>query len=156
MEDRRTSIRRLGTMAAGALLAGGAARDANATAEPASGAAGGEERVVYHVNDTAFARDALTNMNNHLNNASGAKLALVANGRGVKMLVQGEWDRHGEYAADMKALQARGARFVACRTAMAMQDIDASRLVAGVTSVPSGVVELTRLQTAERYAYIKP
>jgi hypothetical protein len=124
-----------------------------ATQEPAAAA---EDRAVYHVNDVASAREALVNMANHLAASPHAKLALVANGRGIFMLVAGEKDRVGPYAAAITELMAKGVRFDACRNSMTMRSIEPSALVTGVQVVPAGVAELTRLQAVEHYAYIKP
>jgi uncharacterized protein len=139
-------------LVAATALVGVSAQAVNAQTAPAVA----EERVVYHVNDTGSARDALINVTNHLASSPQARITLLANGRGVNMLVQGEWDRHGEYASTIAGLQAKGVRFVACGTAMKKQSIEAKSLLPGVSVVPAGVVELTRLQTVEHYAYIKP
>ena len=125
-------------------------------ADPIAAAAPGEERAVYHVDDMASARDALRNLANHLKAAPQARLALVANGRGIRMLVAGEHDRQGEYGDDIKALEAQGVRFFACRNSMDANDLAPSALVAGVQVVPAGVSALARLQGVEHYAYIKP
>jgi uncharacterized protein len=115
-----------------------------------------DDRAVYHVNDVASAREALVNMNNHLAASPRAKLALVANGRGVFMLVSGEKDRVGDYAPLIAELQGKGVRFNACRNSMTVKNVDPASLLAGINVVPAGVAELTRLQVIERYAYIKP
>jgi intracellular sulfur oxidation DsrE/DsrF family protein len=129
---------------------------ASSAADPVAPAAPGEERAVYHVDDMASARDALNNMANHLKASPQARLALVANGRGIFMLVAGEKDRHGDYASAITALEAQGVRFFACRNSMNVNNIDASTLVTGVQTVPAGVSALARLQGVEHYAYIKP
>jgi intracellular sulfur oxidation DsrE/DsrF family protein len=134
-----------------AVLAAGAATDACA-----ADAAAQELRVVYHVNDVANAREALVNIANQLAADPHAKIALVANGRGIYMLVNGEKDRVGEYATTIAELEAKGVRFDACHNSMVQKHIEASSLVQGVVVVPAGVGELTRLQAVEHYAYIKP
>ena len=115
-----------------------------------------EAHVVYHVDDVASMRDALNNVSNHIALSPNAHITLLANGRGVVSLAKGEGDRQGEYAETIGALQAKGVKFVACATAMKKNNLVESALVANVTTVPSGVIELTRLQTVEHYAYIKP
>src|SRR4051812_11934275 len=96
-------------LAAGASLQPIAARAANQ--EPAAAAG---DRAVYHVNDVASAREALVNIANHLAASPQAKLALVANGRGIFMLVAGEKDRVGPYATAITELMVKGVRFDAC------------------------------------------
>jgi intracellular sulfur oxidation DsrE/DsrF family protein len=135
-----------------ALFALGASMHAQAAAPEAAG----EDRVVYHVNDVASAREALVNISNHLGASPHAKVALVANGRGIFMLVKGEKDRVGEYATTIAELQAKGVRFNACRNSMNVRNIDPSTLAPGVQIVAAGVAELARLQGQEHYAYIKP
>jgi intracellular sulfur oxidation DsrE/DsrF family protein len=109
-----------------------------------------EDKAVYHVDDPAAMRLALGNIGNHLVASPGAKISLVANGRGITTLVA------GEYSKQIAELQAKGVRFVACNNSMKGFDIDASKLVPGAVIVPAGVAELSRLQVAEHYAYIKP
>lgn len=133
-----------------------AGKSAQAAAAPSADTPAGEERAVYHVNDVANAREALVNIANQMAANPHAKLALVANGRGIFMLVAGEKDRVGEYASAINELQAKGVRFNACHNSMTNKNIAPTSLVTGVHVVPAGVGELTRLQVAEHYAYIKP
>jgi len=145
MNRRHVSVALAAALTAGASLAALAAPESTA-----------EDRAVYHVNDVASAREALVNMANHLAASPRAKLALVANGRGIFMLVDGEKDRVGPYSAAIAELLTKGVRFNACRNSMAMRNIEPSTLVPGVQVVTAGVAELTRLQASEHYAYIKP
>lgn len=119
-------------------------------------AAAGEERVIYHVNDMASAREALVNVSNHLAASPKARIALLANGRGIFTLVKGEKDRVGEYATLIAELQAKGVKFTACRNSMTLRNVEPAALAPGVAIVQAGVVELARLQGQEQYAYIKP
>lgn len=146
-------IRRLPFVALlGALALFAAAPAPAADAPPASP----EERVVYHVNDMATAREALVNVGNHLAASPKAKVTLLANGRGIFMMVKGEKDRVGEYTATIAELQAQGVKFNACRNSMTQRNVESSAIASGVTIVSAGVAELARLQGQERYAYIKP
>ncbi|KQP41132.1 DsrE family protein [Pseudorhodoferax sp. Leaf274] len=120
------------------------------------GASISEDRVVYHVDDIGSAREALANMVNHLNASPNARITLLANGKGVYMLVAGEKDQAGEYGSEIAELQLRGVRFVACRNSMERRKIETSRLVSRAETVQAGVVELSRLQRVEGAAYIKP
>lgn len=137
-----------------AAASGAAAAAAPEAATPATAAA--EERTVYHVNDMATAREVLVNIANHLAAAPRSRIAVVANGRGIFMLVAGEKDRVGEYSTAISELATKGVRFVACRNSMTQKQILPAALAPGVQIVPAGVAELARLQSAEHYAYIKP
>jgi uncharacterized protein len=124
-------------------------------AAPAAAAAA-EERVVYHVNDASSTREALNFITNHIAADPTARITLLTNGRGVFALVNGERDRQGDYASVIAGLQSKGVRFVACRNSMTKNNVLESALVPGVQTVQAGVVELARLQSVERAAYIKP
>lgn len=112
--------------------------------------------VVYHITEAASMRDALNNISNHIAVAPATRITLLANARGVFALVGGERDRQGDYAATIGQLQAKGVKFVACSTSMRKNNVAEASLLANVTTVPAGVVELTRLQVQEHYGYIKP
>lgn len=109
-----------------------------------------EDKAVYHVDDPDAAPLALGNIANHLTVSPQAKITLVANGKGIHMLVA------GDYSTSIANLQAKGVRFVACNNSMRGAHISASQLVPGAVIVPSGAAELSRLQNQEHYAYIKP
>ncbi|HJX58483.1 MAG TPA: hypothetical protein VJ325_07180, partial [Thiobacillus sp.] len=64
-----------------------------ATAPMAASAA--EEKVVYHVNDSANARVAMNNVNNHLNAAPDAKIVVVTHGKGIDFLLNDAKDDKG-------------------------------------------------------------
>jgi uncharacterized protein len=115
-----------------------------------------DTRVVYHITEAASMRDALNNVTNQMNTTPNARITVLANARGVFSLVNGERDRQGDYAGAISSLQAKGVKFVACSMSMSKNNVDPSSLLPNVTTVPAGVVELTRLQTLEQYAYIKP
>lgn len=129
-----------------------------AQANPAapSGSSAADVAVVYHVSEVASMRDALNNVTNHLATVPGARITLLANARAVYGLVHNERDRQGEYASTISDLQAKGVKFVACSMSMKKNNIVESSLLPNVSTVPSGVVELTRLQAVEHQAYIKP
>jgi intracellular sulfur oxidation DsrE/DsrF family protein len=131
------------------------AAQANPAVPSGSSAAAGVA-VVYHVSEVAAMRDALNNVTNHLATVPGARITLLANARAVYGLVHNERDRQGEYASTISDLQAKGVKFVACSMSMKKNNIVESSLLPNVSTVTSGVVELTRLQAVEHQAYIKP
>lgn len=139
-----------------AVLVAGAVSIAVAKTAAAPAESATVPRVVYHVSEEASMRGALNNITNQLASNPNVSITLLANARGVYGLVKGERDRRGLYVDTISGLQAKGVKFVACRTSMRKNNIAQSSLLPGVSTVASGVVELTRLQTQERYAYIKP
>ncbi|HEY8025151.1 MAG TPA: DsrE family protein [Burkholderiaceae bacterium] len=109
-----------------------------------------DEKVVYHVDDPALVRMTLANAANHLQVSPKAKISILANGKAISMMTP------GEHSAAIADLQAKGVRFLACHNSMNAFGIEESKLVPGAVVVPSGVAELSRLQGAEHYSYIKP
>lgn len=109
-----------------------------------------EDKVVYHIDEPAMMAHALGNITNHLAVSPQAKITLLANGEAVRAMVQ------GDYSERIAQLQTKGVRFVSCNNSMRHFKIDPLTLTPGVVVVPAGVAELSRLQVAEHYAYIKP
>ncbi|MBU1265539.1 MAG: DsrE family protein [Gammaproteobacteria bacterium] len=125
-----------------------------ATAPMAASAA--EEKVVYHVNDSANARVAMNNVNNHLNAAPDAKIVVVTHGKGIDFLLNDAKDDKGEYAPVVSALKAKGVDFRVCNNTLKSRKLDASAVNMEATIVPSGVAEIGKLQAQEGYVYLKP
>ena len=66
-------------------------------------------------------------------------------------------DASGEpYAARVKPLAAQGVHFKVCRNTLKGRGLGDDAVDSGATVVPSGVVEIARLQTEEKAAYLKP
>ncbi len=74
---------------------------------------------------------------------------VLAYGPGIESLKAGAPE-----APELAALEKQGVHFVACESAMRAFHIAKADLLPGVTSVPSGVVELVRRQEAG-YSYVK-
>jgi len=125
-----------------------------ATAPMAANAA--EEKVVYHVNDSANARVAMNNVNNHLNAAPDAKIVVVTHGKGIDFLLNDAKDDKGEFAPVVAGLKGKGVDFRVCNNTLKARKLDASAVVPEATIVPSGVAEIGRLQAQEGYVYLKP
>lgn len=125
-----------------------------ATAPMAASAA--EEKVVYHVNDSANARAAMRNVNNHLNAAPNAKIVVVTHSKGIDFLLNDAKDDKGEYAATIAGLKGRGVDFRVCNNTLKARKLDASAVVPEASIVPSGVAEIGKLQSQEGYVYLKP
>jgi len=125
-----------------------------ATAPLAANAA--EEKVVYHVNDSANARVAMNNVNNHLTAAPDAKIVVVTHGKGIDFLLNDAKDDKGEYAPVVAGLAAKGVGFRVCANTLKARKLDANAVVPEATVVPSGVAEIGKLQAQEGYVYLKP
>lgn len=122
-----------------------------------AGAADREEKVVYHMNDGANPMAALNNIRNHLNASPKAKIVVVAHGPGIDFLLDGAKDKNGNpYDAVVQELVNRNVQFRVCNNTLETRKIDRKRVIPEATIVPSGVAEVSRLQSQEGYAYIKP
>lgn len=120
------------------------------------------QRVVYHVGDDGGPehlhwRIALGNMHNHLEaiGENSLSLACVLNADGIRLLTIAREDP--TLARPIAALRHRGARFLVCQNSMRHLHVQREDLFETPETdlVPSGVVELTRLQQ-QGFAYIRP
>lgn len=115
-----------------------------------------EEKVVYHVNDSANARVAMNNVNNHLNASPDAKIVVVTHGKGIDFLLNEAKDDKGEYAPMVSGLKAKGVDFRVCNNTLKARKLEASAVIPEANIVPSGVAEIGKLQSQEGYVYLKP
>ena len=125
-----------------------------ATAPLAANAA--EEKVVYHVNDSANARVAMNNVSNHLNASPDAKIVVVTHGKGIDFLLNEAKDDKGEYAPMVSGLKAKGVDFRVCNNTLKARKLEASAVIQEANIVPSGVAEIGKLQAQEGFVYLKP
>ncbi|AXV68007.1 DsrE family protein [Ralstonia pseudosolanacearum] len=142
-----------------ALAALGVAGKASAQAAgQARGAAGGRCKVVYQISEgTEQAVRAIGNLRNHLNGAPGTRIVVVALGRGIDFLVEGAKDDKGRpFDAPVAALAGMGVEFRVCHNSLAAFKVPEDKLLLEAKVVPAGVVEVTRLQQDEGFAYLKP
>ncbi len=126
-----------------------------AVASPASAGDG----VVYHIDDASVqALKALRNIRNHLDVAPDTKIVVVTHSDGVDFLFEGAKEaRSGtEYTPLVSALKSAGVAFEVCEITMKRRRLEKERFILDAEFTPSGVVRLTRLQTQDHYAYIKP
>jgi intracellular sulfur oxidation DsrE/DsrF family protein len=123
----------------------------------AAGLAWAQDKVVYHVNDTATqAIGALRNIRNQLDTEPNTKIVLVAHAQGVDFLMEGAKDRNGSpYAGPVSALKSRGVTFEVCEITLKSRDLKKEQFIQEVDFTPSGVVRITKLQM-QGYAYLKP
>jgi intracellular sulfur oxidation DsrE/DsrF family protein len=115
-------------------------------------------RVVYHMVDGLDqAMRGLANIRNHLRAAPETRIVVVAHGEGINFLLAGARDRNGRaFDAQVAALAEQGVHFRVCDNTLQAREIPISQLVSQASVVPSGVVEVVRLQAREGYVYLRP
>jgi intracellular sulfur oxidation DsrE/DsrF family protein len=123
----------------------------------ATGLASAQDRVVYHVSDTAAqALGALRNVRNHLDTDPGAKITIVTHAQGIDFLMEGAKDANGSaFAGPVSALKSRGVNFEICEITLKNRNLKRDQFLQEADFTPSGVVRLTKLQL-QGYAYIRP
>ena len=123
-------------------------------------AAGKDEpiKIVYHF-DSGFeqATKGLRNIKNHLDVDPTTKIVVVAHAQGVQFLLDGAVNATGNpFNIPVEDLAARGVEFRVCEITLKSNKIDPKKLLPQTKLVPSGVVEIGRLQAREGFVYLKP
>ena len=81
---------------------------------------------------------------------------MVTHAFGVDFLMEGVRDRNeNAFATTVAALKNRGVRFQVCEITLQNRNLKREQFIMEADFVPSGVVQLTRLQR-QGFAYIKP
>lgn len=115
------------------------------------------ERVVYHINSNKDVLSALRNVTQQLEASPNASVVVVAHNNGVEFLLAGAKDTTGVlYENEVAKLTARGVDFRVCKNTLIRRKIDLARVIPEADLVPSGIAEISRLQSLEGYAYLKP
>jgi len=117
------------------------------------------DKVVYHIDDAAEqALKALRNIRNQIALAPDTRIVVVAHGDGVDFVFEGARDPKSnvEYGPLISSLKAQGVSFEVCENTMKGRNLSKDKFVMETDYTPSGVVRITRLQTREHFAYIKP
>ncbi len=115
------------------------------------------EKVVYHINNSDDATNALRNVVNHLEISPQARIVVVAHNNGVDFLLEGATDAGGKpYQVAVSQLAARGVDFRVCQITLTRREVDLGKVIPQAVLVPSGIAEITRLQVTEGFAYLKP
>ena len=115
------------------------------------------DKVVYHLDDAANARWALMLAGGHMEAAADARIVVVAYGPGVDFLLKGAQDFRGNaYAPAVESLMTSGVDFRVCANTLAARAITEADVLDDVRVVPSGTMEIVRLQNREGFAYLKP
>ncbi|MEI6737353.1 MAG: DsrE family protein [Pseudomonadota bacterium] len=115
-------------------------------------------KVVYHFDaGLEQASKGLRNVKNHLDVAPTTKIVVVAHAQGVDFLLDGAATATGNpYNIPVEELAARGVEFRVCEITLKSRKIDPKKLLPETKLVPSGVVEIGRLQAKEGFVYLKP
>jgi intracellular sulfur oxidation DsrE/DsrF family protein len=121
-----------------------------------SGAANGQ--VVYHLSEgSEQASRAIQYLRNHLEVEPKAAIVVVAHAAGVDFLMKGARTAKGnEFRSAVEDLDLAGVKFRVCEITLRERGLKREQFLPEVQFVPSGVVEISRLQRAEGYAYLKP
>ncbi len=123
----------------------------------AAAASWAQDKVVYHINDTAGqALGALRNAGNHLDTDPTALITVVTHAAGVDFLMQDAKDRNGNpYEIAVQGLVRRGVKFEVCEITLKNRSLKRDQFIPEAAFTPSGVVRLTKLQL-QGFAYVKP
>lgn len=115
-------------------------------------------KVVYHFDaGLEQATKGLRNIRNHLDVDPKARIVVVAHAQGVNFLLEGAQNATGNpFNIPVEELEARGVEFRVCEITLKSNKIDPKKLLPQAKLVPSGVVEVARLQAKEGFVYIKP
>lgn len=114
-------------------------------------------KVVYHLNDPEQAHEALRNMSNHLKVRPDSDIQVVTHGGGINFLLKGAMDSFEDsFAPQVEGLLKQGVSFSVCNNTLVGRKIAADTLLPAVKIVPSGALEVARLQCDEGFAYFKP
>ena len=129
-----------------------------ATALNVAAAPGDPVKVVYHVNESLEqATSAIRNIRNHLSADPKAKIVVVTHAGGINFLLRDAKDKNGNpYEVAVQDLVGKGVEFRVCAFTLQSRNIDPKMVLEEATIVPSGVAEVSRLQSQEGYAYLKP
>ena len=111
-------------------------------------------KAVVHVNfaDAERQKHGLKNVTNMLKEVKGAaEIEVVCHGAGIDLVVKDK----SAHADEVARLIKEGVKFAACENTMREKSIPKDNLLPGVTTVPSGAVEVVRKQQ-DGYGYFKP
>lgn len=99
-------------------------------------------KVIYHINEIDKYSSLYSNTKNTLAYDATIDVVVVANGPAVSLFTNQELSL------------VVGVSYHICNNALRANDIEPSELIAGVTVVPSGVIDIIQLQD-QAYRYIK-
>lgn len=115
-----------------------------------------QARVVYHISSSATPGAALRNVANHLSASPNVKIVVVAHNDGVDFLLRGARDESGQLVEPaVRRFLERGVDFRICHNTLERRSIHAAQIIPEAQLVPSGIAEISRLQSQEGYAYMR-
>lgn len=129
-----------------------------AAAGKASAADTTAPKVIYHVtHGDGQPERALDFIRNHLAGEPGVQIVVIANGPGIDFLLNGATAKSGaEFAGNVGDLASQGVKFLVCENTLQSRKIDKSKVLMDANFIPSGVVEVLRLEKGQGYGYISP
>ena len=141
-------------IAVGVVVLAGASVVSRAEDKPSPKEAKKMLKVVVHINfaDSERQKHGLKNVSNILKEVKGeAEIVVVCHGAGIDLLVK----EKSQHADEVAQLVDKKVRFVACENTLREKAIPKEQLLPGVTTTPSGAVEVVRKQQ-EGFGYFKP
>lgn len=110
-------------------------------------------KAVVHMNfgDADRQGKGLKNIDNILQAAPRTEIEVVCHGDGIGLVVQ----KQSKHVDQIQSLVKQGVRFVGCENTMKQKAISREELLSGVSTVPSGAVEILQKQQSG-FAYFKP
>jgi intracellular sulfur oxidation DsrE/DsrF family protein len=113
-------------------------------------------KVVVHIAQSASADDALRNLANHLQASPSTRVVVVAHNEGVDFLLRGARDVSGQlFETAVARLKSHGVDFRVCGNTLIRRKLDTAEIIPAAKLVPSGVAEISRLQSEEGYSYLR-
>jgi intracellular sulfur oxidation DsrE/DsrF family protein len=109
-------------------------------------------RIIFQVanNDTTAQAQLMKQLTNLQKVSPGIQLEVVCHGPGLELLISDK-----SYVPEKVAEQSKkGVDFVACEFTMLQKNIDKSRLISGIRSVPAAIIEIAEKQE-QGWSYIK-
>ena len=115
-------------------------------------------KVVYHLSEgVQQASRAIGNIRNQLNAEAKTKIVVVTHGPGIDFLLAGAQDSQGrDFAGPIGELAGKGVEFRVCNNTLTARQIPKDKVVLEANVVPSGVVEVSRLQAKDGFVYLRP
>lgn len=115
-------------------------------------------KVVYHMADGIDqASRGLANIRNELHAEPGTHIVVVALADGIQFLLKGAKDSNGNpFEPAVAALTKQGVEFRICHNTLNARHVPLADVLPQAKVVPSGVVEVVRLQAKEGYVYFRP
>lgn len=110
-------------------------------------------KAVIHINFGTVERQesGLRNVENILKEVPEAQIAVVCHSSGISLLLKDQT----AHADQVRSLAEKGVQFLACQNTLKRKNLAETELLPGVTTVPSGAVEILRKQQ-QGFGYFRP